>query len=163
MRSFLFALLCGLGATSFAQADAVVFGVLKDLGTRERLTGFTVEASDRKWGRHVVANALDSGRYEMGLGRNGEWLVTYSAPGYVSKRVLFQLNGPTDADWVGGFGMNVDITMLKRKDGVDYAVLDEPFGICRYNSETGNFEWDLGYTEKMRERQAALLKAHGQP
>lgn len=163
MRSFLFALFCGLGASAFAQADAVVFGVMKDMTTRERLSGFTVEATDRKWGRHVVASTLDSGKYHMDLGRNGEWLVTYSAPGYVSKRVLFLLSGPTDEDWVGGFGMNVDITMIKPLPGVDHSVLEEPFGICRYNPESGNFEWDLAYTERMRERQSALLKAHGRP
>lgn len=58
--------------------------------------------------------------------------------------------------------MNVDITMLKRRVDVDNAVLDEPFGICRFNSETADSEWDLGCTEQMRERQATLLPAHGQ-
>ncbi|HRD52485.1 MAG TPA: hypothetical protein PKY96_07545, partial [Flavobacteriales bacterium] len=77
--------------------------------------------------------------------------------------ILLLLNGPSDEEWVGGYGMNVDMTMIKPKQGVDYSVLDEPFGICRYNSETGNFEWDLAYTEKMRERQMALLNAHRAP
>lgn len=104
MRSLLFALLCGFDATSSGQAGKVAFGVRRGLGTRERLTGFTVEASDRRWGRHVEANAPDSGRYEMGLGRNSEWLVACPAAGYVSNRVLFPLNGPTDADRMAASG-----------------------------------------------------------
>ncbi|MFZ1694493.1 MAG: hypothetical protein WAT74_14955 [Flavobacteriales bacterium] len=147
-------------SAAVAQTDAVVYGVVKDLTTREFVNDIMVEASDRKWGRYVEAYVGDSGKYEMNLSRNGEWLVTFSATGYVSKRILLVLAGPTEEDWVGGFGMNVDMTMLKPKRGVDYSLLEEPFGICSYNPETGNFEWDLAYTEKMRERQAALLKAH---
>lgn len=155
---FLFTL--SLGA-AVAQSDALVYGVVKDLATHEFVNDIMVEASDRKWGRYVEAFVGDSGKYEMGLSRNGEWLVTFSATGYVSKRILLVLTGPTEEDWVGGFGMNVNMTMLKPKRGVDYSLLEEPFGICSYNAETGTFEWDLAYTEKMRERQAALLKAHG--
>ena len=143
-----------------AQADVLVFGVMRELRTSVRIDEMAVEALDLKWGRWKVAATNDSGKYELDLGRNGEWLVTYSAPGFVSKRIKLMLTGPTPEEWVGGYGMNVDMTMIEPKEGVDYSVLDEPFGICRYNSETGNFEWDMEYTQKMRDRQAALLKEH---
>lgn len=140
-----------------------MFGVLKDMSTSERLRGVAVEAVDMKWGRHAAAFANDSGKYEMNLGRNGEWLVSYSASGYLTKRIKLVLTGPAPEDWIGGFGMNVDMALMKPKSGVDYAALDEPFGICRYNGESGNFEWDMAYTQKMRDLQADLLKAHAEP
>ena len=141
-----------------AQADVLVYGVMKDMRTSARINEMAVEAIDLKWGRWKVAATNDSGKYELDLGRNGEWLLTYSAPGYVSKRIKLMLSGPSAEEWVGGFGMNVDMTMIQVKEGVDFSVLDEPFGICRFNSETAMFEWDMDYTQKMRDRQSALLK-----
>jgi hypothetical protein len=159
MRFLLLSIAGLISAFTIGQPDVVVYGAVKDIRTGERLTGITVEAIDLKWGRWELAATNDSSKYELDLGRNGEWLLTYSASGYVSKRIKLILFGPTPEEWIGGFGMNVDMTMIQPQEGVDYSILDEPFGICRYNRETGNFEWDLPYTEKMREQQAALLKA----
>ncbi|MBK9148353.1 MAG: hypothetical protein IPM12_11135 [Flavobacteriales bacterium] len=159
MRYLLLVLSGMITAFTIAQPDVLVYGLVKDIRTGERPTGISVEAIDLKWGRWKLAATSDSSKYELDLGRNGEWLVTFSVPGYVSKRIKLMLFGPTPEEWVGGFGMNVDMTMIQPQEGVDYSLLEEPFGICRYNSETGMFEWDLAYTEKMRERQAAMLEA----
>ncbi|MBK9176546.1 MAG: hypothetical protein IPM46_09455 [Flavobacteriales bacterium] len=151
--------LCSSVALRAQESDCLVYGVVKDFATAERFMGFSVEAIDRKWGRRVEAATGDSGKYEMVLARNGEWLVTYSVEGYVNKRIQIMLTGIPETEWEGGFGMNVDITMLAEQPGIDYTVLLEPFGIARYNSDSGNIEWDIAYTEGMRERQKLLLEA----
>lgn len=151
--------LCSCDELRAQESDCLVYGVVKDFATAERLAGFGVEALDMKWGRRVEAATGDSGMYEMTLARNGDWLVTYSMEGYVNKHIRIVLLGISEAEWEGGFGMNVDITMLAEQPGIDYTVLLEPFGIARYNSASGNIEWDIAYTEGMRERQKLLLEA----
>jgi len=159
MRSALLAFTIMLATVSLAQTpDCLVFGVVKDIDTKDQLESIGVHALDLKWGRTVHAVVSDSGQYEMTLGRNGEWLLTYSAPGYASKRVKILLGGIPEEEWAGGFGMNIDSTMLAEKPGVGYSLFDEPFGIARFNADSSRLEWDLAYTEKMRARQAKLLK-----
>lgn len=140
-------------------ADCYVFGAVMDAVTREPLRGSAVEAIDLKWGRRLEALAGDSGRYALDLGRNGEWQVTYAAPGYVAKRLRILLVGIPPEDWAGGFGMQVDMTMLPEVAGVDYGLFDEPFGIARYNADSARLEWDMAHTGRMRERQRQLLEA----
>lgn len=156
-------LLCALAVLPSAllaqQPDVLVFGAVKDMDTGTALAGSAAEAVDRKWGRWVEVAANDTGGYELGLGRNGEWLVTITAPGYVAKKVLLQLNGPTEEEWVGGFGMEIDMNLMREREGVDYSAMEEPFGISRYNREAGNFEWDMAHTAAMRERQQRLSEA----
>lgn len=147
-----------IGKSSAQVADCLVFGTVKDMRTREKLLTIQAEALDLKWGRYAAASVNDSGRYEMSLGRNGEWLVTINAPGHVSKRVKIMLGGIPEEEWAGGFGMNIDMTLLPKKAGVDYSLFEEPFGIARYNADSARLEWDLDHTERMRARQEELLR-----
>ncbi|MCB0763168.1 MAG: hypothetical protein KDB84_00570, partial [Flavobacteriales bacterium] len=50
--------------------------------------------------------------------------------------------------------------MMTEIDGVDYSVLLEPFGKANYTAASGNFEWDMEYTNRMRDKQARLLKEY---
>ena len=47
---------------------------------------------------------------------------------------------------------------LAELTGVDYSVLLEPFGKAKYNAAAGTIEWDIDYTNRMRDAQARLLK-----
>lgn len=158
-RYLVILLIASLRFSSQAQTpDCLVFGVVKDIGTHEKLISVRAEALDMKWGRYVTAFVNDSGRYELHLGRNGEWLLTFGARGHVSKRLKILLDGIPEEEWEGGFGMNIDMTLLPEAEGIDYSLFDEPFGIARYNSDSARLEWDLAYTRSMLVRQKKLLK-----
>ena len=139
---------------------AVFFGVVKDITTHEVLDGVHVEALDLKWGRRVIAITGDSGRYQINFTSEADYLLEYSAPGHVPKRIRLKLFGPTPEDWAGGFGMNVDVTLFRDLPDLDLTFHGEPFGICAYDADSGNFRWDLAYTERMRERAAKRMKAY---
>lgn len=135
----------------------VVFGTVKDLTSNEPLTDFHVEAMDLKWGRRVLAIVYPAGRYELDLMQEGDFIIEYSAPGHVPKRVRVDMRGPTVEEWLGGYGMNVDVRLFREVDGLDLTLGSEPFGICRYDSVADIFSWDLAYIESMRERMKGAL------
>lgn len=135
----------------------VVFGTVKDLTSNEPLTDFHVEAMDLKWGRRVLATVSPEGRYELDLMQEGDFMIEYGAPGHVPKRVRVDMHGPTAGEWLGGYGMNVDVRLFREVDGLDLSLGGEPFGICRYDSVADIFSWDLAYTEGMRERMKDVL------
>ena len=48
--------------------------------------------------------------------------------------------------------------MLTDLPGIDYSILNEPFGMAAYTA--GTFNWDIEYTTKMRDAQARLIKEY---
>lgn len=149
-----------VGAQPCASAQdtlIVVFGTVKDLTSNEPVNEARVEAMDMKWGRRFLATMHPNGRYELPLFQEADLLIEFSAPGHVPKRVRVDMNGPTAEDWLGGYGMNVDVRLFREVEGLDLSMGGEPFGICRYDSVADLFEWDLPYTEGMRDRMKSLV------
>ncbi len=149
-------------ATLMAQTPGmVVFGTVRELNTRDSIPFPTVlveEVGSKEPPMPIVSTAR--GRYEVTITAQKTYLIRYGAPGKVMKSVQLELKGPGDEDWAYGFGMNIDIALLDSLPGVDYSVLNEPFGIARFNAETKNYEWDIEYTRSMADRQKALLDAY---
>ncbi len=154
----LFALLCTLPA--IAQVDnVIVFGTVKDMTTAKKLDGVTVTVF--KNGAKlvdVVSNA--SGKYEVNLDYGADYKVMCSKPGFVGKNITINTKEVPEEERSGGHGMNIDFTMMAELSGVDYSILLEPFGKARFDKATGNFEWDIEYTNRMRDAQAKLLKEY---
>ncbi len=148
---------------TYASTDTlvVVFGVVKNIGTGDTLTQYTVVATDAADPAHMVQGTVSNGRYELNLMEVRTYRITYSAAGHIPKVVEVQMAGPSEEDWNGGYGMHVDVLLLDQSGDVDGALFNEPFGISRFNSASGNFEWDQEHTRKMRARQAALLEEKG--
>lgn len=149
--------MAGSNPASAQDTLIVVFGTVKDLTSNEPLTDFQVEAMDLKWGRRVLATVSPEGRYELDLLQEGDFMIEYGAPGHAHKRVRVDMHGPTVEEWLGGYGMNVDVRLFREVEGLDLSMGGEPFGICRYDSVADIFSWDLAYTESMRERMKGVL------
>jgi hypothetical protein len=165
MRATLFGLIMATswflaGKTYGQDTLVVVYGVLKDFTTKDTLRELSVEATDQKWGRRVAARMTQDGQYVLDMVDEAVWLIEYAAPGYIPKRILVELRGPTAEQWIGGFGMNVDMLMLRELPGLDYSVLQEPMGVCRYDSASGIFVWDSVSVARMRDRVEPLHAAY---
>lgn len=143
------------------QPGVVVYGTVRDMATRDSIPYPNVhiqEAGTDLPPMPIVTNAR--GRYELVLTEQKTYLIRYGASGKVNKAVQLELQGPSAEDWAYGFGMNIDITLLDSLPGLDYSVLSVPFGIARFNSSTGYYEWDIEYTRSLSDRQKALLNAY---
>lgn len=137
----------------------VVFGTVKDFSTAKKLEGVTITVF-KNGGKLVEVPTNASGKYEVNLDYGAEYKVMCSKTGYVSKNIAIDSRNIPEEERAGGHGMNIDFTMMAELTGVDYSVLLEPFGKAKYNAAAGTIEWDIEYTNRMRDAQSRLLKEY---
>ncbi len=137
----------------------VVFGTVKDMTTAKKLDGVTITVY-KNGAKLVDVPTNASGKYEVNLDYGSDYKVMCSKAGYVSKNIAIDTRNIPEEERQGGHGMNIDFTMLAEIPGVDFSILQEPFGKAKYVGATGNFEWDMDYTNRMRDAQARLLKEY---
>ena len=143
-----------------AQLDNVmVYGTVKDMSTAKKLDGVTVSVF-KNGAKLVDVTTNASGKYEVNLDYGADFKIMCSKPGFVGKNITIDTRNVPDEERQGGHGMNIDFTMMAEIQGVDFSILQEPFGKAQYVKETGNFEWDMEYTARMRDAQARLLKEY---
>lgn len=144
----------------WAQLDNVnVYGTVKDMSTAKKLDGVTITVfKNGAKLMDVMSNA--SGKYEVNLDYGADYKVQCSKPGYVGKNITIDTRNVPEEERMGGHGMNIDFTMMVEVKDVDYTILNEPFGKAQYTKSSGNFEWDMEYTARMRDAQARLLKEY---
>lgn len=145
-----------------------VYGTVRDYVTRQPITEALVALLDERDASERSTRPTNGlGRYELAISVERAYRVTYTAEGYYPKSVAIDATGPTAEEWVGGFGMNIDIMLLPEVDGMDLSFGGEPFGRASYVKESGVFEWDVAYTQAMqagiRERMAAYRARMGMP
>jgi hypothetical protein len=104
----------------------------------------------------VPTNA--SGKYEVNLDYGADYKIMVSKSGFVGKNINIDTRNIPEEERLGGHGMNIDFSMLTDLPGIDYSVLNEPFGKAAYTN--GTFTWDIDYTNRMRDAQARLMKEY---
>lgn len=145
---------------AIAQVDVVVvFGTVKDFSTAKKLEGVTITVF-KNGGKLVEVPTNASGKYEVNLDYGADYKIMCGRTGYVGKNISIDTRNIPEEDRAGGHGMNIDFTMMADIPGVDFSVLQEPFGKAKYSPTAGNIEFDVQYTEKMRDAQARLLKEY---
>ena len=106
----------------------------------------------------LVTNA--EGYYEHSLQRDHYYTLRYQASKRVAKWITIDTRGIPEEQWVGGFGMVVDMRLFKASKKEDLSFLDnEAMGHATWDRAAENIAWDLPYTEAMRARvQAARTR-----
>lgn len=161
IRSIVVLALSCWGRLAAQDTLAIVFGAVADQDPRVALSGISIACHDAEDTTFTVeAVVRDGGFYELQLMEERDYSIVFSAADHVSKRVLIELKGPTKEQWGRGFGINADISLFRALPDVDADFGGEPFGICRFDPGSVQFEWDKSYSEAMRERHAAAFKAY---
>jgi len=160
LRACLISFFAFTWALVHGQVDNVmVYGTVKDMSTAKKLDGVTVTVF-KNGAKLVEVTTNASGKYEVNLDYGADFKVMCSKPGYVGKNINIDTRNVPEEERQGGHGMNIDFTMMVEIEGVDYSILNEPFGKAKYVGASGNFEWDMDYTARMRDAQARLLKEY---
>lgn len=141
-----------------AQVDNVmIYGTVKDLTSSKKLDGVTVTVF-KNGAKLIDVPTNASGKYEVNLDYGSDYKVMVSKPGFVGKNITIDTRNVPEEERQGGHGMNIDFSILTDLPGIDYSILNEPFGKANYTS--GTFAWDIEYTNKMRDAQARLMKEY---
>ena len=143
-----------------AQVDNVmVYGTVKDMTTAKKLDGVIITVF-KNGAKLVEVSTNASGKYEVNLDYGADYKIMCAKPAFVGKNITIDTRNVPEEERSGGHGMNIDFTMMAELSDVDYSILLEPFGKAKYDKATGNFEWDIDYTTRMRDAQAKLLKEY---
>lgn len=151
-----------LGTAVLAQDTLmVVYGTVRDFAGREPIANSHAVAFDfNDTGHRMVETTSDSGRYHFDLTEERTYRILFTAEGYYPKLVQIDLQGPSPQEWVGGYGMSVDIMLLPIVDGMDLWGDGEPIGKARFVKESGKFEWDLEHTKAYKAKFAEAMEAY---
>jgi hypothetical protein len=141
-----------------AQVDNVlIYGTVKDLTSSKKLDNVSVTIY-KNGAKLIDVPTNASGKYEVNLDYGADYKVMVSKSGFVGKNINIDTRNIPEEDRLGGHGMNIDFSMLTDLPGIDYSVLNEPFGKAAYTN--GTFTWDIDYTNRMRDAQARLMKEY---
>ncbi|MEZ4738201.1 MAG: hypothetical protein R2818_02335 [Flavobacteriales bacterium] len=149
-------LLCSGIATG--QVDNVlIYGTVKDLTSSKKLDDVTVTVF-KNGAKLIDVPTNASGKYEINLDYGADYKIVVAKAGFVGKNIKIDTRNIPEEDRQGGHGMNIDFSMLTDLPGIDYSILNEPFGMAAYKD--GAFTWDIDYTNRMRDAQARLMKEY---
>ncbi|MBX2973459.1 MAG: hypothetical protein KF797_10170 [Flavobacteriales bacterium] len=141
-----------------AQVDNVmIYGTVKDLTTNKKMDGVTVTVF-KNGVKLIDVPTNASGKYEVNLDYGSDYKVMVSKPGFVGKNITIDTRKVPEEERQGGHGMNIDFSIMSDLPGIDYSILNEPFGKANYDG--GTFAWDMEYTNRMRDAQARLMKEY---
>lgn len=166
MKRIAFLLLLPFLPASAATAQApdtliVVYGTVTDYVKRQPLPHVTVRAQDPNNAKHAIEVRTNAeGRYELVITEERSYRVVASAKGHYPKAVMVHATGPTAQEWVGGFGMHIDLVLLPQVKGMDLSFGGEPFGVARFDKAAGNFVWDVDHTRALKDRIQPQMEAY---
>ena len=114
-----------------------------------------------KGGKAVGSAMTDAaGDYSFEVPLGGDFLVTVSKDGYVSKRFSISTLGVPPEKSENKFPViQADMGLNKRYEGVDYSLLNQPINKYNYNPTKDNFEYDKAYLEQMLAGLMAIKEA----
>ncbi|HRH71319.1 MAG TPA: hypothetical protein PLB89_17590, partial [Flavobacteriales bacterium] len=151
-------LLSAILTTGSAQVDNVlIYGTVKDLTSSKKLEGVTVTVF-KNGAKLIDVPTNASGKYEVNLDYGSDYKILVAKSGFVGKNITIDTRNIPEEERQGGHGMNIDFSMLTDLPGIDYSILNEPFGKASYAA--GTFAWDIEYTNKMRDAQARLMREY---
>ena len=116
-------------------------------------------------GSQTSQNTTDhSGRYQFVLQLDMNYMLEFTKPGYITKRITFSTFGPSPERRKNPFDdFNFDVDIFPEVPGVNLDdILKQPIGKVVYDpnyNKVGNFNFDAIYTKQMQDVIAKLLAA----
>lgn len=139
--------------------DIYIYGTLKDFFDRQGLSNGSLRIESLQHGTLIIP--CDSvGSYETFIDVDDVYTLSYSASGYVSKHIQIDATGIPTVDAIGGFSMEIDVSLIPHKEGVDFSPLDGLIGKSRYVAERGTIEWDMEFTAEAQKRIDKMMKGY---
>jgi hypothetical protein len=142
----------------YPQVDVVyVYGTVKDYSTSKKIDDVTVTVF-KNGAKMIDVRTNASGKYELNLDYGADYKILYSKDGVVDKNITIDTRNIPEEDRVGGHGINVEMTLFPTIPDLDFSVLDKPIGKAKYDTSTGDVQFDMEYTAAIKNEIARLMK-----
>jgi tetratricopeptide (TPR) repeat protein len=100
-----------------------------------------------------------NGKFSFKLDPNNDYVVSFSKPGFINKKIAISTRNVPDERASHGFsGYDLSVTIFEQYSGIDYSVLNNPVGKLVYNpsKDVEDFDYDKAYTDQMQNALAKL-------
>lgn len=160
LRPLLLSLLILSSFLAIGQVDNVyVYGTVKDYNTSKKLEGVTITVY-KNGGKLAETVTSANGKYEFNLDYGSDYKLVYEKAGMVSKNITMDTKNVPEEDRVGGQGMNVELTMFANIPDVDFSILQQPIGKCKFDPVQKVLIYDQAYTDQIRAELTRLMKEY---
>ena len=98
-----------------------------------------------------------NGKYFLDVPLRSDYMIEFSAPDMVTKRVQIDGAAVPLSELSDGFTFDLDMSLFAYVEGFDESLLDTPIGIATFNERSARIEFDLSHTNDMRRKVANEL------
>lgn len=95
---------------------------------------------------------LKSGRFELNLEYNNEFILSFEKPGYVTKKIAIDTNVPgafrKDIEQVKQF----EVELFKQANEKELLIYKNPVAKVRYASDIDDFDYDIDYSSTIQKQ-----------
>ena len=140
-------------------------GTVKKEETKKRMAGATITIK-RNGSLFKTITPEDNGRFEAELPSDAIYIVEFSKPGHITKRIEINTrNVPPDDATYGLDFAGFEVSLFEEIDGLDVSILNQPIAKIAFDPEIGYMNYDAKYTksikkelERLKEELAERLK-----
>ncbi|RMG81132.1 MAG: hypothetical protein D6707_05310, partial [Bacteroidetes bacterium] len=152
-KTLLFIALFALSFAGFSQPVLFIDGMVREGKSKLPDAVITVYKNGSKVNSVTTA---DNGRFALELDLGASYILEFSKPGYVSKKISINTKGPPPEDAEYGYEYPISVTLFKEIEGLDVSILKQPIGKIFYNADEGIFDYDAEYTKSIQKQLAQL-------
>lgn len=156
IRLLFLGLAFALGSSeAFAQSEILhIYGTIKDDKTMKKMEGvrITVKQNGQEYD---AVTTTGNGKYEFKVPLGYAYLLSFSAESYVAKKIDINTKGVPAEDMVGGFQLNMDLSLFLYIEGFDTTILDQPIGKAAFDPIKNSVDFDFDYTNRINQLVAA--------
>jgi tetratricopeptide (TPR) repeat protein len=151
------ALLLLTSKVGHAQWTLDVVGTVKKEETKKRFEGvtITIKKNGTVW---KTLTSESSGKFNAGLEPDGIYLIEFSKPGHVTKRIEFSTKNVPEDDAKYGFEFPMEMNLFEKMDGLDVSILNKPIAKVAFDPATGYMDYDPAYTKSIKNELDRLKK-----
>ena len=134
----------------------VISGTVRNEDTRDKMDNVTVTVIQN--GEAFDQIDVDrNGKYFLDVPLRSDYMIEFSAPDMVTKRVQIDGAAVPPSELNDGFTFDLDMSLFAYVEGFDESLLDTPIGIATFNERSARIEFDLSHTNVMRRKVANEL------
>lgn len=146
---------CGVSVGTWGQS-LVISGTVRNEDTRDKMDNVTVTVLQN--GEAFDQIDVDrNGKYFLDVPLRSDYIIEFSAPDMVTKRVQIDGAAVPPSELNDGFTFDLDMSLFAYVEGFDESLLDTPIGIATFNERSARIEFDLSHTNDMRRKVANEL------
>ncbi len=134
-----------------------VTGSVKKEETKKRFEGVTITVK-RNGSVWKTITSASNGKFDLSLPPNAVYILEFSRPNHVTKRIEFSTKNVPPEDAKYGFEFPMEMNLFEKIDGLDVSILDKPIAKVAFDPATGYMDYNPEYTKSVKKELERLKK-----